>query len=142
MPFSRRALSLVTSVLGAVLLATVTAWASDDVLRPPASIPLKKSTARASIPMTTQLPPSALGMEEDNSKPAEPDEDKADVKIPDHIKFGDNTLHFDTKRKDPIPHVGIEANDQPVINKATPDESPLPRYFGLRLTTPFSTPSR
>ncbi len=98
---------------------------------------LKNSAPVRPAPKASELSPSALGMADDKSKLDRPDEEKPDLKIPDHIKFGDNVLHFDTSRKNPIPRVGVEANDQAVINKA-PEESPLkPNYFGLRFTAPL-----
>jgi hypothetical protein len=86
---------------------------------------------------SSELSPSALGMDDDKDKLQKPDDEKPELKLPDHINFGDNVLHFDTSRKNPVPRVGAEANDQAVLNKA-PEESPLkPNYFGLRFTTPL-----
>jgi hypothetical protein len=88
-------------------------------------------------PKSTELSPSALGMTDDKGKLGRAAEEKPGLKLPDHITFGENVLHFDTSRKNPIPRVGVEANDQAVINKA-PEESPLkPDYFGLRFTAPL-----
>jgi hypothetical protein len=88
-------------------------------------------------PKASELSPTALGMEDEKHKRDKSGEEKPDLRIPDHIEFGDNVLHFDTKRKDPIPRVGVEADDQAIINKAAPDNSLKPDYFGLRFTTPL-----
>ena len=88
-------------------------------------------------PKASELSPSALGMADDKVKLDTSGDEKPGLKIPDHITFGDNVLHFDTSRKNPIPRVGVEANDQAILNKA-PEESPLkPSYFGLRFTAPL-----
>jgi hypothetical protein len=121
----------------AVALA-IAALASGAALADDSTGSVRKHAAPTRLdPKISELPPSALGMDEHKSKLDTSDADKSGLKIPDHINFGDNVLHFDTKRKNTIPRVGVEANDQPVINKA-PEESPLkPDYFGLRFTAPL-----
>jgi len=134
MPFGRRALILPLIVLAA-LLANGMARA-DDLPRPPGSIPTKNSSTRAAGPTITELPPSALGMDT-QSRGYEPGEEKSDLKLPDQIKLGNNTLHFDAKKQDPTPPVGFEANGEAVINKAPAEPALKPNYFGLRLTAPI-----
>jgi hypothetical protein len=135
MPFRSR---ISTAIAGAAVLLASNALslAGDDIPRPPGSIPVKQSAPRASAPMTTELPPSALGMDT-QSRGYEPGDEKPGLKLPDQIQFGNNTLHFDANKKELIPPLGLEPNSQTVINKA-PTESPLaPNYLGLRLTTPL-----
>jgi len=133
MPFAGR---LPAALLGlfALLLAGGTAAAGDDGPRPPAAIPVKKSLSASVKGKASELSPSALGYE-DGTADASAD-DASDLKIPNKLQFGNNTLHFDAEHKDNLPP-GIDANEQAVLNHATPNDSPLPSYFGLRLTTPM-----
>ncbi len=82
-----------------------------------------------------ELSPSALGMETSKSKFNMRDE-KSDMKRPDEIRFGENTLHFDANRKDSLPP-GVDDNQHAVINKAPTESALKPNYFGFRLTTPI-----
>jgi hypothetical protein len=90
-------------------------------------------------PKTTELSPSALGME-NNSHGYEPGDEKA--KKPGEFDLGGQTLHIDADKKDPTPPVGFEANSQTVLNKAPTEPVLYPSYLGLRLTTPITTPAR
>ena len=82
---------------------------------------------------STSLSPSALGMDERDTTDTKPD-----IKIPDSIKLGDHTLHFDAAGKtvDPTPRVGLDATDPHVLPMQKDQELP-PAYFGLKLTTPM-----
>jgi hypothetical protein len=82
---------------------------------------------------STSLSPSALGMDEHDTADTKPD-----IKIPDSIKLGDHTLHFDAAGKtvDPAPRVGLDATDPHVLPMQKDQELP-PAYFGLKLTTPM-----
>jgi hypothetical protein len=135
MPCIVRIPRVLASLAVALAIASLSSGAglADD-----ATGPVRKHAAPTRLDSkATELSPSALGMDEDKSKLDTSDADKSGLKLPDHINFGDNVLHFDTERKNIIPRVGVEANDQPVINKA-PEESPLkPDYFGLRFTAPL-----
>jgi hypothetical protein len=135
MPFSRRFPTAFLAFLVPALLASGVALAGDDVPRPPAAIPVKKSAPAAVKGKASELPPSALGYEDANSQ-ADASDDKPDLKIPNKFQFGPNTLHFDAEQRDNLPP-GIDANEQAVLNHAAPNDSPLPSYFGLRLTTPM-----
>jgi hypothetical protein len=84
---------------------------------------------------SSELSPSALGMDTGSSRGYEPGDDKA--KRPGEIQFGNNTLHFDADKKNPVPPVGLEANGQTVLNKAPTEPALHPSYLGLRLTTPI-----
>ena len=139
MPFSGRlpsALLTFLAFLVPALLAGGVALAGDDVPRPPAAIPVKKSLPAAVKGKANELAPSALGYDDGKSEADTSGDDTPDLKIPNAIQFGSNTLHFDADRKNDLPQ-GIDANEQAVINKAAPNDSPLPSYFGLRLTTPM-----
>ena len=65
-------------------------------------------------PKTSELPPSALGIDT-KSRGYEPGDEKPDLKVPDQIKLGDNTLHFDATKKDPVAagRPGGERGDRP-----------------------------
>jgi hypothetical protein len=133
MLFSARAAATIT---GAVLLLSAgVCLADDDSPRPPGAVPVKQSAQRSVH--TTELPPSALGIDT-KSRGYEPGEEKSDLKVPDQIKLGNNTLHFDAAKKDPVPPVGLEANGESVLNKAPAEPALKPSYLGLRLTTPMN----
>src|SRR3954464_8623362 len=66
-------------------------------------------------PKSTELSPSALGMET-KSHGYERGREKA--KKPGEFDLGGRTLHSAADKKDPIPPVGFETNSQPVLNKA------------------------
>ncbi len=126
------------TIVGAVLLLSAgVCLAGDDTPRPPGSVPVKKSAPAVATPKTTELPPSALGIDT-KSRGYEPGDEKPDLKVPDQIKLGNNTLHFDAKKTDPVPPVGLEANGETVLNKAPAEPALKPSYFGLRLTTPMN----
>jgi len=135
MPFGGQILSslrTIAAMAAAVMLSTgaVLAGSSTDGAT-------KNSAPIRLDPKASELPPSALGMEDDKSKLNLPGDEKSDLNIPDEIKFGNNSLHFDTSRKNAIPPVGVEADDQAVINKAPTEPQLKPSYFGLRFTTPI-----
>ncbi len=135
MPFSGQILSTlrtVTAIVAAVVLSTgaVLAGSSTDGAT-------KNSAPIRLDPKASELPPSALGMEADESHGYEPGDDKSDTKRPGEFKFGDNTLHIDANKNDPVPPVGLESNGQAVINKAPTEPALQPSYFGFRLTTPI-----
>jgi hypothetical protein len=134
-------LSLIFSAAFAVALANGTVLAADNSPRPPGSVPVKKSKLRTAISTTTELSPSALGMDT-GSRGYEPGDQKPDMKMPDQFQLGNNTLHIDAEKKDPTPPVGLESNGQAVINKAPNEPALAPSYLGLRLTTPMSLFSR
>ena len=135
MPFNVRATA---TIAGAVLLLSAgVCLADDDTLRPPGSVPVKKSAPAVATPKTTELPPSALGIDT-KSRGYEPGDEKPDLKVPDQIKLGNNTLHFDAAKKAPVPPMGLEANGETVLNKAPAQPALKPSYFGLRLTTPMN----
>jgi hypothetical protein len=90
-------------------------------------------------PKSTELSPSALGMET-TSRGYEPGNEKA--KKPGEFDLGGQTLHIDADKKDPTPPVGFEANSQTVLNRAPTEPLLQPSYLGLRLTTPITTPGR
>ena len=125
------------AIAAAVLLSSGLVLAGDEAPRPPASVPVKKSAPLAKVPKTTELSPSALGIET-KSRGYEPGDEKSDAKVPNQIQLGNNTLHFDADKKDPVPPVGVEANEQSVLNKAPTEPALRPSYFGLRLTTPMN----
>ncbi len=84
---------------------------------------------------SSELSPAALGA--DPGKAGSADADKQDIKIPSSIKFGDQTLSFDTDRKsvNSIPRVGLDATDPHIL--PTPKDQDLPpTYFGLKLSVP------
>jgi hypothetical protein len=110
--------------------------AGDDAARPPAAIPVKKLAPAGAKGATSEVPPSALGYDDGKSVADTSGGDEPGLKFPNAIQFGGNTLHFDADRKNDLPP-GIDPNEQAVINKAAPNDSPLPSYFGLRLTTPM-----
>jgi len=136
MPFNVRA---VATIVGAVLLLSAGAcWADDAAPKPPGTVPVRKSAPAAiRVPRTTELPPSALGIDT-KSRGYEPGDEKSDMKLPDQIQLGGNTLHFDANKKEPTPPVGLESNGQAVINKAPSEPALTPSYLGLRLTTPMN----
>jgi len=137
MPFSGRftgAFLVLFAILAPALLAGGLALAGDDAPRPPAVILVKKLAPAAAQGTTSEVPPAALGYDDGKADPSADDE--PGLKIPNAIQFGDNTLQFDADRKRDLPP-GIDANEQAVINKAAPSDSPLPSYFGLRFTTPM-----
>ena len=111
--------------------------AGDDTPRPPGSVPVKQPAHRVVSPKTSELPPSALGIDT-KSRGYEPGDEKPDLKVPDQIKLGTNTLHFDATKKDLDPPVGLEANGESVLNKAPAEPALKPSYLGLRLTTPMN----
>jgi hypothetical protein len=126
------------TVAGAALLLSAGVCLADDATpRPPASVPVKHPAYRLVSPTTSELPPSALGIDT-KSRGYEPGDDKSDLKVPDQIKLGNNTLHFDATKKDPVPPVGLEANGESVLNKAPAEPALKPSYLGLRLTTPMN----
>ena len=140
MPVCRRiscAFPAFASALAVALLSGGLALAGDEAPKPPASVPVKKSAPLAKVPKTTELSPSALGMET-KSRGYEPGDEKSDAKMPNQIQLGNNTLHFDADKKDPVPPVGLETNEQSVLNKAPTEPALKPSYFGLRLTTPMN----
>ncbi|HZQ14519.1 MAG TPA: hypothetical protein VFB31_17080 [Pseudolabrys sp.] len=148
MPFAkhRSGLSLLMSAVLAVAFTGGAAVAGEDGLRPPAAVPAKpapaKKSARRSVGLkTTELPPSALGIDQ-SSHGYEPGDQTPDLKLPDQFRFGDNTLHIDADKKDPTPPVGFESNGQAVLNKAPSEPVLKPSYLGLRLTAPITTPGR
>jgi hypothetical protein len=132
MPLNVRATA---SIVGTILLLSAGVCVADnDAPRPSGSVPVKQPTYRL-VPKTSELSPSALGIDT-KSRGYEPGDDKSDLKVPDQIKFGNNTLHFDATKKDPVPPVGLEANGESVLNKAPAEPALKPSYLGLRLTTP------
>ncbi len=135
-----RALASLAVALALVLLTQGASLARDDLPVPPAGTPAKKpipaKKSSAVRPQTTELSPAALGMDP-KSRGYEPGDQKSDLKVPDHIQIGNNTLHFDAKKNDPTPPVGFEANGEAVINKAPAEPALAPSYLGLRLTTPI-----
>lgn len=135
MPFTIRA---VATIAGAVLLLSAgVCLADDDTPRPPGSVPVKQPAHRIVTPQTSELPPSALGIDT-KSRGYEPGDEKPDLKVPDQIKLGNNTLHFDATKKDLVPPVGLEPNGESVLNKAPAEPALKPNYLGLRLTTPMN----
>lgn len=135
MPFNVRAAA---TIAGAILLLSAgVCLAGDDTPRPPGSVPVKRPAHQVASPKTSELPPYALGIDT-KSRGYEPGDEKPDLKVPDQIKLGDNTLHFDATKKDPVPPVGLEANGESVINKAPAEPALKPNYLGLRLTTPMN----
>jgi hypothetical protein len=138
MPFDLRAAA---TIVGTVLLLSAGVCLADDrTPRPPAPVPVKQPAYRVS-PETSELSPSALGIDT-TPRGYEPGDDKPDLKMPDEIKLGNNTLHFDAKKRDPAPPVGLEANGESVLNKAPAEPALKPSYLGLRLTTPMNLFSR
>lgn len=135
MPFNLRAAATIAGA--ALLLSAGVCLAGDDTPRPPGSVPVKKSAPAVAISKTTELPPSALGIDT-KSRGYEPGDEKPDLKVPDQIKLGNNTLHFDAAKKDLVPPVGLEANGESVLNKAPAEPALKPNYLGLRLTTPMN----
>ena len=136
MSFNVRA---VATIVGTVLLLSAgVCLADDNAPRPPGAVPVKKpAPAAVRIPRTTELSPSALGIET-KSRGYEPGEEKTDAKLPNQFQLGNNTLHIDADKKDPVPPVGLESNGQTVINKAPTEPALAPSYLGLRLTTPMN----
>jgi hypothetical protein len=135
MPFNAPA---VATVAGAALLLSVgISLADDNTPRPPGAVPVKKSAPALAIPKTTELPPSALGIDT-KSRGYEPGDEKSDAKMPNQFQLGNNTLHIDADKKNPTPPVGLETNEQSVLNKAPTEPALKPSYFGLRLTTPMN----
>jgi len=135
MPFNVRAAAIIA---GTVLLVSAgVCLAGDDTPRPPGSVPLKQPAHRVVSPKTSELSPSALGIDT-KSRGYEPGDEKPDLKVPDQIKLGDKTLHFDATKKDPVPPIGLEANGESVLNKAPAEPALQPSYLGLRLTTPMN----
>jgi len=135
MPFNVRTAATIAGTV--VVLSAGFCWADDATPRPPSSVPVKQPTHRAFTPKTSELPPSALGIDT-TSRGYEPGDAKTDLKVPDQIKFGNNTLHIDAAKKDPVPPVGLEANGESVLNKAPAEPALKPSYLGLRLTTPMN----
>ena len=135
MPFNVRAVATIAGVV--LLLSAGVCWADDPAPRPPGTVPVKKHAPAVAIPKSTELSPSALGID---TKPRgyEPGDEKPDIKLPNQIQLGNNTLHFDADKKNPVPPVGLEANGETVINKAPSEPALAPSYFGLRLTTPMN----
>lgn len=135
MPFNVRAAA---TIAGAILLLSAgVCLAGDDTPRPPGSVPVKRPAHQVASPKTSELSPSALGIDT-KSRGYEPGDEKPDLKVPDQIKLGNNTLHFDATKKDPVPPVGLEANGESVLNKAPTEPALKPNYLGLRLTTPMN----
>jgi hypothetical protein len=123
---------------GTILLLSVgVCLADNDTPRPPRSVPVKQPVRRFVSPAMSELPPSALGIDT-KSRGYEPGDEKPDLKVPDQIKLGNNTLHFDATKKDPVPPVGLEQNGESVLNKAPAEPALKPNYLGLRLTTPMN----
>ena len=135
MPFNVRATATIAGTV--LLLSAGVCLADDNTPRPPGAVPVKKSAPAVAIPKTTELPPSALGIDT-KSRGYEPGDEKSDAKMPNQIQLGNNTLHFDADKKDPVPPVGLEANGETVINKAPSEPALKPSYFGLRLTSPMN----
>lgn len=141
MPATRQSTSALA--IFAVVLA-VTLWTGAALAGKTASKPHGAAGPPAPLsldPNASSLPASALGGDAGQLNSGESSEDKPDLKIPDRIKLGNQTLRFDTSRKvvDSIPRVGVEATDPAVFNKGTAadDDLPLkPDYFGLTLTVP------
>lgn len=134
MPFNVRA---VATIAGAILLLSAGIGLADDTKpRPPGIVPVKKS-APVRVPQTTELSPSALGIET-KSRGYEPGDDKPEAKLPNQFQLGNNTLHIDADKKDPTPPVGVQTNEQSVLNKAPTEPALKPSYLGLRLTTPMN----
>ena len=136
MPFNVRATA---TIAGAVLvLSAGICLADDEAPRPPASVPVKRQPIhRVVSPKTSELPPSALGIDI-KSRGYEPGDEKSDLKVPGEIKLGNNTLHLDADKKAPAPPPGLEANEQSVLNKAPAEPALKLSYLGLRLTTPMN----
>lgn len=135
MPFSVRAAA---TIAGAILLLSAgVCLAGDDMPRPSGSVPVKRPTHQVASPKASELPPSALGIDT-KSRGYEPGDEKPELKVPDQIKLGNNTLHFDATKKDPVPPVGLESNGASVLNKAPAEPALQPSYLGLRLTTPMN----
>ena len=135
MPFDARAVAIFAGTV--LLLSAGICLADDTTPKPPASVPVKKPAHQVVSPKTTELPPSALGYDT-KWRGYEPGDEKSDLKVPDQIKLGNNTLHFDAAKKDPEPPVGLEANGESVLNKAPAEPALKPSYLGLRLTTPMN----
>jgi hypothetical protein len=126
------------TIAGTVLLLSVgICLADDNTPRPPGAVPVRKSAPTVAIPKTTELPASALGFDT-KSRGYEPGDEKSDAKMPNQLQLGNNTLHFDADKKDPAPPVGLESNEQSVLNKAPTEPALKPSYFGLRLTSPMN----
>lgn len=127
------------SIAGVVLvLSTGISLADDEAPRPPASVPVKQQPAPWVVsPKTTELPPSALGIDI-RLRAYEPGDEKPDLKTPGEIKLGNNTLHLEADKRTPAPPPGLEANEQSVLNKAPTEPALKPSYLGLRLTTPMN----
>ena len=129
-----RALRIVAVAIAAAALMRGAVLAADSPPTPPAAIP-ESSAPLPLNPKALELPASALG-ENDQSKSAPWGDEKPDLKIPDEIQFGDNTLHFDATRTEQLPP-GVETNEQAVINKGPTEPTLKPNYFGFRLTAPL-----
>jgi hypothetical protein len=121
--------ALLAALLAVLLAANGAVRAKDAAGKPPVAPPLSLDT---SAPM---LSPSALGADTGNFEKSTADQ--PDLKIPDSIKFGNNTLRFDTDRTsvDSIPRVGLDTTDRHVLPMPKDEDLP-PTYFGLTLTTP------
>ena len=124
--------NILAVMLAAAVLSAGAVFAGDST-----SAAANKSAPLSPGQKSSELSPSALGMNTDKSKGYEPGDEGRDIKFPDAIQFGDNTLHFDANKKDPVPPVGYETNEQTVINKGQTEPRFKPSYLGLRLTTPF-----
>ncbi len=124
------ALRSLAAIVATVVFSIGGVLASDST-----SIAPKKSAPVQHDRKSRELSPSALGMETSKSK-FNIEDDKPDMKRPDEIQFGENTLHFDANRKNSLPP-GLEDNEHAVINKAPTEPALKPNYFGLRLTTPI-----
>jgi hypothetical protein len=129
----------VATIAGTVLLLSAGVCLADDAApKPSGTVPVKKSApAAVRVPKTTELPPSALGIDT-KSRGYEPGDEKSDLNMPNQIQLGNNTLHFDADKKNPVPPVGVETNEQSVLNKAPTEPALKPSYFGLRLTSPMN----
>jgi hypothetical protein len=116
----------------AVLLAANGAALAEDAADKPAVAPPPPLSLDTGA---TMLSPSALGADTGGFEKSTAD--KPDLKIPDSIKFGNNTLRFDTDRKsvDSVPRVGLDATDRHVLPMQRDEDLP-PTYFGLTLTAP------
>jgi hypothetical protein len=135
MPFNVRAVATIAGTI--LLLSAGICFAGDTTPRPPGTVPVKKSAPAVVVPKTTELSPSALGIDT-KSRGYEPGDETSDTKLPNQFQLGDNTLHIDADKKAPAPPVGLEANGQTVLNKAPSEPVLEPSYLGLRLTKPMN----
>jgi hypothetical protein len=79
------------------------------------------------------LPPSSTKIDHDQSG-------KAKTKIPNRIGVGPGELQFNADRTGNIvaPHVGMDSGEASYLSATRPTQkqTPLPDYFGLKLSVP------